>query len=835
MAGAKGKKSFRWAGFLQGVVCLFLILYGMCLSMESVLDTQIPQAARLFAVAALTAILQLVQLGVKWAMFEILVFAGGLSVFCIRYQEILLIAAKQLANRVLELVNAYNRSEYLLWYLDVQQDYRWAGLLLVFVLLGFLEGLLFMRTRNRTHHFLITAILPAALVASGLMVGWAASSVGIFLIFTGLVWEILDMGERGNVVLGMIVAVSIGLPVLLTGNGRLWGPIERLHVDWYRRQLNLEDQMLAWLDKVSDFSLFSFGERKTYPVGNHKPEYDGKEVFKMTVDYPIARPLYIRGFVGGTYEDGTWNRISRQEFSDWARQKGSDEEAYAEIVQSFPYEFLLYSQWFSTIGNEKHVTLTLAQEKKDCALMPYFTKFPEEQDVLADGIYPPGKETTFTWDSYLELTDYDREIAGGLYMEMSENHRIEKKYDVFADYQEYAKEKYTRLPEEGLKKFKSYVRQYRKTHPSYWEQNKAVSEKFQASENLAWTLSDLDEILTGEEMMVISMTERQYIIQEVQKMLWGENEYSLDLLEVPEGEDSVEFFLFDQHKGYCTHFATAATLLFRANDIPARFVSGYLVMPSDFKRNGDGTWTASVSDERAHAWTEILYDNVGFCPVETTPPEYTELLEGMEEGQNLQQAVHQMEENRQKQQNKQEQEDEEKLENKEEAEDSKNPGNHEGIMDKGRQGESKTEKTADSNFWIWGIFGGAVFLAGICFVFKRCRRWVLCGRQRRLTAEDRTYAVMEIGRETGRILRLMGKRRQPGMSDREYGTFLSQEVGRIDWERTFFVLQKARFSKSGVTEDEYQQIFLTYQKLERELVSVGGMKGWYLRYIKIYP
>lgn len=847
MTGTKEKKNFKWTRILQGAVCLSFILYGMSLCMESVLELPIPWQVRLLTVLMLTALLQLVQLGLKWALAEFLVLAGGLTVCCINYQEILLIGIKQLANRGLELINAYNRTEYLLWYLDVQEDYSWMVLLLVLVLLGFFEGWIFLTTRNRQHHFLAIAILPAALVLSGLLVGWAASFEGIFLTLFGLLWEVLDMRERGNAVLGVLVAVSLGFSILLVGNGLLWGKVEQLHTDWYRGQLNLEDQMLAWFSKISDLPLFSFGERRQYTLHNDKPEYDGREVFKITVDYLSARPIYIRGFVGGTYENGTWNRISRQEFSDWARQNGSDEKTYAEVVQSFPYEFLMHSQLFWSVGKEKHVSLTLAQEKKDCALMPYFTKYSDNQTLQADGIYPPVNETQFEWESYLELTDYDRELVKGLAVGTWRTFELKEKSRIFEDYHKYAQEKYTGLPEEGLEEFRAFAKQYREEHPSYWELNEAVSKKMQASGKIGWTLSELQELLTEEEFQVLSISERQYNIQEVQKMLWEDNEYSLDLSEVPEGEDSVEYFLFDQHKGFCTHFATAGTLFFRMNDIPARFVSGYLVMPSDFRKNEDGTWTASVTDERAHAWTEIFYDNIGFCPVETTPPEYTELLKEMEDGQDLTQAVRQMEEEHREQEGFEDS-------RKEEGEKPKDSGSQEEPEDSGEKvtpedgteqggevtpGNGNLAKTAGTGrtFPMWGVWmlGSLVVLTGIFLALWQRKRWILRDRLRRLTAEDRTYAVREIGRETGRILRLMGMRRQSQMSDREYCDFLAQEAADTDWERMFFLFQKAEFSQHGVTEEEYQEIFLTYRKLGEKLAGMGGVRGWYLRYIKIYP
>lgn len=340
MSETKVKREKPWMRTVQGTICLFLILSGMFLCLESILETGLPCRTSLLAAAVLSFALQPVQRGWKWFLAESLLFVGGLGAVGVKYQELLLTGMKELANIVLELWNAYNRTEYLLWYLDTQESYDRVALFYLFVALGFLEGLLFIATRNKRHHLLACAALPVLLIAAGLIVGWAACFVGILLVFAGLLLEALDTRERGNFLLGSMAAVSIAVSLLVTSNGQLWAQTELWHEQWYARQLALEDQLIALTERISHISLFSGREERNYALKNTKPEFTGKEVFKITVDYPISSPLYIRGFAGGTYENGTWQRVSRQEFSDWAQSMGGDEKAYAEIVQSFPYEIL---------------------------------------------------------------------------------------------------------------------------------------------------------------------------------------------------------------------------------------------------------------------------------------------------------------------------------------------------------------------------------------------------------------------------------------------------------------------------------------------------------------
>lgn len=102
-------------------------------------------------------------------------------------------------------------------------------------------------------------------------------------------------------------------------------------------------------------------------------------------------------------------------------------------------------------------------------------------------------------------------------------------------------------------------------------------------------------------------------------VLENSTSYTLTPGSAPVNTDIVEYFLFDSQEGYCVHYASAATLMYRLYGIPARYGAGYAVQPSDFVRQEDGTWVAEVTDESAHAWTEIFLEDYGWTPVEVTP------------------------------------------------------------------------------------------------------------------------------------------------------------------------------------------------------------------------
>lgn len=89
-------------------------------------------------------------------------------------------------------------------------------------------------------------------------------------------------------------------------------------------------------------------------------------------------------------------------------------------------------------------------------------------------------------------------------------------------------------------------------------------------------------------------------------------EYSVSADKMPRGEDFAIWFLNEADQGYCVHFATAATVLLRAQGIPARFVEGYAFYTEA------GVPTA-VTQEEGHAWVEYFVDGVGWVVLDPTP------------------------------------------------------------------------------------------------------------------------------------------------------------------------------------------------------------------------
>lgn len=95
-------------------------------------------------------------------------------------------------------------------------------------------------------------------------------------------------------------------------------------------------------------------------------------------------------------------------------------------------------------------------------------------------------------------------------------------------------------------------------------------------------------------------------------------DYTTVISSTPKKEDFVDYFLFEQQKGYCTYFASAMGILARCEGIPTRYVEGFMV---DYKEQA-GAYSYKVFSKNAHSWIEAYIEGVGWIPFEPTPAFY---------------------------------------------------------------------------------------------------------------------------------------------------------------------------------------------------------------------
>lgn len=94
---------------------------------------------------------------------------------------------------------------------------------------------------------------------------------------------------------------------------------------------------------------------------------------------------------------------------------------------------------------------------------------------------------------------------------------------------------------------------------------------------------------------------------------FNQGEYFYTLKPPTLSGDTVDAFLFDSRRGFCAHYAGAATFVLRAAGIPARVVAGY--QGGEFNRQGG---YVQVHQFDAHAWVEYWLPERGWQRVDPT-------------------------------------------------------------------------------------------------------------------------------------------------------------------------------------------------------------------------
>ncbi|MCG4579049.1 transglutaminase domain-containing protein [Clostridium cochlearium] len=137
--------------------------------------------------------------------------------------------------------------------------------------------------------------------------------------------------------------------------------------------------------------------------------------------------------------------------------------------------------------------------------------------------------------------------------------------------------------------------EYKRTKSLYPSKIDGYEDYLQLSENIPKRVYDLTKDITKD---ANTLGEKVFRIYEY---LNKNYEYSLDVKDIPEGQEFVEHFLFNEKKGYCTYFATSATIMLRIIGIPTRYVEGF-----NMGHHKDDKGRYVVYNRNAHAWCEIL-------------------------------------------------------------------------------------------------------------------------------------------------------------------------------------------------------------------------------------
>lgn len=306
------------------------------------------------------------------------------------------------------------------------------------------------------------------------------------------------------------------------------------------------------------------------------------QALEVVMDEPS--PLYLKGYVGSTYTSERWEDLDSDVYYEnhglfyWLNDAGFNPLNQLSIIEEVTK---------LDVGDHSEVTIQNIHANSKYLYIPYElssiidnpqkTNKYDQSHIKSTELFG---SRLYNYEIQTELVEKYPTLANAVYSK-DINNKTKEYLLSESHYNEYVYERYTEVPE------------------------------------------DVTEILNNSLEESIEETEDhipyEVAIDTIQTYLYETINYKIDPEQLPKEQDFMTHLLEDSLEGYSTHFATAGTLMFRHVGIPARYVEGYLVTPKDTE-DKDSYEKIEISEENAHAWTEIYIDKVGWLPIEVTPP-----------------------------------------------------------------------------------------------------------------------------------------------------------------------------------------------------------------------
>lgn len=339
--------------------------------------------------------------------------------------------------------------------------------------------------------------------------------------------------------------------------------------------------------QINDFR-YEKARTNTFTEGDFtnldKLELQDEVALEVIMEKPTS--VYLRGFTGAVYTSEKWLHLAPEDQYDsynlfyWLNEDNFHPLNQLSLVNELTEDEHLLSKTTMTINNVKANSKYLYTPYELITNVEEFEKVDSSsnQTITSSKFFG---DRLYQFESYENLVTHYPTLANELYDTLKTDEEIAYKNNE-RHYNEFVYDTYTDIPKEV-------------------------------------------EILLEQHMEVEEATEShiayEKAINYIRDYLSTNVSYNLNPEKLPKDTDFSLHVLEDSKEGYATHYATVATLMFRHVNIPARYVEGYLVTPKDIQEK-DPYEKIHINGTNAHAWTEIYIDQIGWIPVETTPPYY---------------------------------------------------------------------------------------------------------------------------------------------------------------------------------------------------------------------
>ena len=423
-----------------------------------------------------------------------------------------------------------------------------SGRWLAAILLGlFLAALSLALSRTPT---LASTLLIVLTVAAGFIhiSAWLFVSAGIALLL--LAWQKNTVSAVNFLLLG---AVVLGIAALVLQAGTMQNLSQAA-----------KDALHHW--RYEKTEILPEGDL-TRPV----PSSDGTDAI-LSVTSDKTDTLYLRGFVGDTYENGTWSALD-------AENAANEKDLFYWLHENGFYPQSQFT--LSAIQTAEYETETIQiQNLSACSLYRYepFSVLPTSAGTAKNRLAPSAVKTS-GWNGEREYSytviAYTSTILPQILDDLQQNEANSAYLQMESAYRDFVDSYALAVPQEFTDELGALLEETRK--------NLNFSGELSKEQAQLCALSFLETCFGGNTSLPLDSTA----------------------------------------KGTTYQYATVAALALRYYGIPARYAEGFTVRTTENE-------TASVTAENAGAWVEVYQDGVGWLPLALTPgleslaPEQTE-------------------------------------------------------------------------------------------------------------------------------------------------------------------------------------------------------------------
>lgn len=360
------------------------------------------------------------------------------------------------------------------------------------------------------------------------------------------------------------------------------------------------------------------GSYSSIPIGDNQQNNT-----KISVEFvPFTKDImYLKSYVGTYYKNNCWTNSGGMENSSL----NIDDVTYTILEENFINQ---ENKKEELIKQKEQEVLQKQEEFKKQMILTKGNANPDDYKVDTDINIEENKELFSAFKLKMKITNVNGDLKYSYfpyYINNNENITANILADDYYD--------------SDFQKQKSYevtMYNYDKEYMSQLSGDTSKYDDYAKSKYLQ--LSDINKNEIEQLCKEQGFSDNDELIEKMKSYFKNNFTYTANPGMVPWNTDFVNYFLFDNKRGHCAHFASAATLIFRQLEIPARYVEGYIINPKDVSEapiiedvdvedkiqgipiNDDiNVVKVDIGNDCMYSWVEIYKEGFGWIAVDVSP------------------------------------------------------------------------------------------------------------------------------------------------------------------------------------------------------------------------